>query len=143
MHTRQKETNMKHIATLMASLALIGFGFPPGVLAAGHQNTGVVGQVFIDACAVVHLGDVCLFPYKTSITVLADDGRVVADVNTDDHGRFKVRLKPGAYMLVPFIPNAGQFFYPYPYAAPLEVAVTKKDIRHVRPVTIIYDSGIR
>lgn len=64
---------------------------------------GVRGRVLIaPACPVERSGQPCPEqPYVGPIEVRDLGGKVVAEVSTDEHGRFSLELPPGVYVLVP------------------------------------------
>ena len=74
-------------------------------------DSGVKGQVFIGPiCPVVQEGQECPDqPYQATITVNDPDGRMVAQVQTDAEGRFKIPLEPGEYILHPESSNVRPF----------------------------------
>jgi len=75
-------------------------------------------------------------PFPTSIKVFsASDGRVT-ELTTDAQGQFQVHLKPGAYRLIPWVPNPPPpsppwYFYISPCAAPVDVTVPFKQFTNV------------
>ena len=98
--------------------------------------SGIQGQVFIGpTCPVVRLGQDCADrPYQASIAVLNADGTLVTRVQTDEQGRFRIKLAPGDYTLHPESPRA------LPRAQDQPVRVTEGQFTQVE---IRYDSGIR
>jgi hypothetical protein len=101
-----------------------------------ESTSGVIGQVFIYACAAVQPGDICDFPYQTGITVATDRGHVITRLTTRPDGSFEIFLDPGDYVLVP--DGAGQPTLPSVGVYPIHV-----DENRFTPVIIEYDSGIR
>ena len=114
---------------------LAGWLAPSTIQAAGHPNSGVIGQVFI--------GPTCPHsplcpdaPFQTSISVYSDTGRFITRFRTDAEGQFEVTLKQGRYVLVP--DGAGSQFLPH--VSSVEVVVQKQEFTRV---IITYDTGIR
>jgi hypothetical protein len=68
---------------------------------AGVIDSGVSGTVTLGPTRpVCRVDEPCSRPYATRVVVRnANTGRRVAVVNSDDRGRFRVRLRPGAYRL--------------------------------------------
>ena len=99
-------------------------------------DSGIEGQVFIGPiCPVVQVGQECPDqPYQAILTVNSLEGERIAQVQTDEEGRFKIPLKPGEYILHPESPNA------LPFAQEQEFKV--EDGKFTR-LTVNYDSGIR
>ena len=114
-----------------------------GILGACGPNeippdTGVRGSVLIGpTCPVVRVGTECPDrPFQSVLKVNQTDGRVVAQAESDDAGRFQIALPPGDYILEPASPNPGA----PPYAPPLPFTVTQGVWT---TLTVQYDSGIR
>lgn len=107
---------------------------PPA--SANTTNTGIEGQVFIGPmCPVIRQGQACPDqPYQATLTVNSLAGRKIAQVQTDQQGRFKISLAPGQYILHPESPNT------LPFAS--EQTVTVEDGLFTQ-VIVNYDSGIR
>ena len=125
--------------TLLTGFGLfLGWLGPSIVQAAGHPQSGVIGQVFIGpTCPSFTLDFDCPDrPFQTSITVYSDTGRFITSFTTDAEGRFEVTLKQGLYVLVP---DGAGTLHP-PYVAALDVVVQNKEFT---PVIITYDSGMR
>jgi len=99
-------------------------------------DSGVKGQVFIGPiCPVVQEGQECPDqPYQATLTVNDPDGRMVAQVQTDAEGRFKIPLEPGEYILHPESSNV------MPFAG--EQNFTVESGRFTQ-INVNYDSGIR
>ena len=99
-------------------------------------NSGVEGQVWIGPnCPVVQQGQECPDqPYQATITVNNSDGRMVAQVQTNVMGYFKIPLEPGEYILHPESPNV------MPYAGDQNFVVAADKFTKL---TVQYDSGIR
>jgi hypothetical protein len=56
----------------------------------GHHQSGIIGQIE-------------QVPGPWSIRIVSAHGKFVADIQADDSGFFEVDLKPGTYILTPFI----------------------------------------
>jgi hypothetical protein len=99
-------------------------------------DSGVEGKVLIGPnCPVVQEGQECPDkPFQAAITINGSDHRMVAQVQTDAEGRFKIPLEPGEYILHPESPNV----MPYATEQTFEVEAGK-----FTQVTVNYDSGIR
>ncbi|MEW6567589.1 MAG: carboxypeptidase-like regulatory domain-containing protein [Chloroflexota bacterium] len=115
------------VATLLAACAR-----PTPVL-----ESGVEGRVWIGPmCPVVQTGTECPdAPYQATLDVLDDRGQVVATIESDTEGHYRLPLAPGEYTLTP---HAGEARLPW--AAPLPFAVTAG--RWTR-LDVHYVSGIR
>ena len=98
--------------------------------------SGIEGQVLIGPmCPVVQAGTPCPDqPYQAVLHVQDDRGQLVAEVETDAIGMFKLPLAPGDYTIVPQSPDG------FTQAAEQAVTVTANSFTLV---TINYDSGIR
>lgn len=101
-------------------------------------DTGVRGSVLIGpTCPVVRVGTECPDrAFQSVLEVQQVDGRVVAQAESDDAGRFQIALPPGDYVLVPAAPNPGA----PPYASPLPFSVTQGVWT---TLAVQFDSGIR
>ena len=99
-------------------------------------DSGVEGQVLIGPmCPVVQEGQECPDqPYQAALTVNSLDGRKIAQVQTDEEGRFKIPLEPGEYILHPESPNV------MPYASEQTLTVEADKFTQI---VVNYDSGIR
>ncbi len=100
----------------------------------GIEGTVVIGPV----CPAERVNEPCPDkPFEAEIAVtLNEGGRKVATFRSDREGKFKVKLEPETYKLIPAMPNPGA----PPYAEPQVVEVAPG--KYTR-VTIKYDSGIR
>lgn len=98
-------------------------------------NGGIEGQILRGpAVPVSREGAVANRPYQATINVLDDEGRIVTQLQSDTHGRFRLSLKPGKYTLEPQKKDSVS------RAARQIVAVSPDTFTQV---TIVYDSGIR
>ena len=77
------------------------------MLQAAHSEnikSGVVGQAFTSRegrCFPL----LCAQPVHAQVTVLVyEKGELVAAVDSDEQGYFEIPLKPGEYVLMPYIP---------------------------------------
>jgi hypothetical protein len=100
------------------------------------KGNGIEGQVLIGPmCPVVQQGQECPDqPYRATLTVNTPNGVQIAQIKTDEQGRFKLTLVPGEYILHPESPNG------IPSAADQPVVVSSGQYTQL---TIHYDSGIR
>jgi hypothetical protein len=95
-----------------------------GVVVAGPQ------------CPVEQIGSPCPDqPFVGTVRASALDGSVVAEVDTDREGRFRIPLDPGTYVLDVEVPGGGP-----PTSTPQPVRV--EDGRFTA-VTLQVDTGIR
>src|SRR5216683_945044 len=91
---------------------LAGWLAPSTIQAAGHPNSGVIGQVFIGPlCPICPFPGSEYRPFQTSISVYSDTGRFITRFRTDAEGQFEVTLKQGRYVLVP--DGAGSLILPH------------------------------
>ena len=100
------------------------------------RGSGIEGQVLLGPmCPVVQQGQDCPDqPYQATLTVTNLNGVQVAQFQSDEHGRFRVSLVPGEYILHPESPNG------IPFAG--DQSFTVETGRYVQ-ITVLYDSGIR
>ncbi len=100
------------------------------------RGSGIEGQVLLGPmCPVVQQGQDCPDqPYQAMLTVTSQNGVQVAQVQSDDQGRFRASLVPGTYILHPESPNG------VPFAA--DQSFTVETGRYTQ-LTVHYDSGIR
>lgn len=100
------------------------------------EDSGIEGQVFIGPmCPVVQVGEECPDqPYQAVLTVNSPKGERIAQVQTDEEGRFRIPIQPGEYILHPESPNS------LPFAAEQSVIVEEGKFTRV---IVNYDSGIR
>lgn len=101
-----------------------------------ESDSGIEGQVFIGPmCPVVQIGQECPDqPYQALLTVNSLGGERIAQVQTDEMGRFKIPLEPGEYILHPESPNV------MPFAQEQNITV---EVGKFTQVIVNYDSGIR
>ena len=99
-------------------------------------DSGIEGQVLIGpTCPVVVEGQDCADkPYQATLTVNSPNGRKIAQVQTDEEGRFKIPLAPGEYILHPESPNV------MPFAGEQTFIV---ETGKFTQIVVNYDSGIR
>jgi hypothetical protein len=100
----------------------------------GIEGTVVIGPV----CPAERVDEPCPDkPFEAEIVVtLNAGGRKVTTFRSDREGKFKVKLEPETYKLIPTPPNPGA----PPYAEP---QVVKVESGKYARVTVKYDSGIR
>ena len=100
------------------------------------RGSGIEGQVLLGPmCPVVQQGQECPDqPYQATLTVTSPNGVQVAQFQSDEQGRFRVSLVPGAYVLHPESPNG------VPFASDQSFVV---ETGRYTQVTVHYDSGIR
>jgi hypothetical protein len=120
-----------HTIAVIAALAIAG-----GATTADRVDSGIRGKVLYGpTCPVERPGERCERPYDATLRIrLRRTHKVVETVRSGDDGRFKVRLRPGRYVVEPVLRRR------YPYAAP--VPATVRAHRFTR-VTVSFDSGIR
>ena len=98
-------------------------------------SSGIVGQVIIGPLMGVERPGMTNYrPYQSTIAVLSQRGKAVAEFESDANGRFQVPLEPGAYTLHP------ESYGSLPYVNNQAVTVFKGQFTEV---SIPYDSGIR
>jgi hypothetical protein len=86
---------MKNITSKFIVCAALLFGclLPVAMQAQddqGHHQSGIIGQI-----------EQVSGPWN--VRIVNEDGKFVADVQADDSGFFEVDLKPGTYILTPYI----------------------------------------
>ena len=128
--TRQYFMIRKIVLLLLLFLAACSTTTPAPI------NSGIEGQVFIGpTCPVIREGESCPDqPYQAVLTVNSLGGKRIAQIQTDEEGRFKIPLEPGDYILHPESPNV------MPYAQEQTVTVEEGKFTEI---TVTYDSGIR
>lgn len=104
----------------------------------GHldiRNSGIEGQVILGPLSPVEQpGVINHRPYQAIVSVMDQEGKTVAKLQSDVNGRFRITLEPGTYTLRPESPGF------YPSAPQRSVTVSENQFTSVR---IAYDSGIR
>jgi hypothetical protein len=120
------------VAVLLAATTA---ALPASASTQKRPRSGIAGQVVIGpTCPVERVGESCEHPYQATITILREPSRRrVATVRSSADGRFRIRLRPGRYELVPR--NRSR----YPSARPQEAVVHRH--RYTR-VVIEYRTGI-
>jgi hypothetical protein len=103
----------------------------------GRGTSGVRGVIVAGPqCPVEQLGSPCPDqPFPGTVRATALDGSVVAEVESDGEGRFRMPLDPGSYVLAVVIAGGGP-----PTATPQPVRV---DEGRFTSVTLRVDTGIR
>jgi hypothetical protein len=101
-------------------------------------SSGIDGMVTIGSTCPgpISPGQTCQQPYQAMVTVLDQQGGVVAQAQSDASGHFQIPLPPGTYTLHPNSP-AG---LPLPFARDQTVMVP---LGQFTPVQITYESGVR
>lgn len=132
----------RHLVLAFALCGLLaacgsGAGSDSGTGAASEPGTGVEGVVTLSGACPDAQDAVCPDrPFVATVDVRDESGRQVQSVRSDEDGRFRVDLDPGAYTLVPVVAESGA----PPTAAPQSVEVVAGRYTSVR---ISYDSGVR
>lgn len=104
-----------------------------------ESDSGIMGQVTIGpACPVMRIESPCPDrPYQATLTVTDPLGdQVIAKIETDASGRFRLALPPGDYRLVPATPSPA--VPPQAKAMPFHL-----DAGQWLKLDVSYDSGIR
>lgn len=140
------ETTGESPTQLMRLTATAEDGLPQSTQATATSDdsllstaSGVRGQALIGpACPVMREGQECPDqPYQTQLVILTRDGRAVTRFETDEQGRFEVRLPPGDYILHPDIPVGKPLILS---AADVPFTVIPNEFTNI---IITFDSGIR
>ncbi|MET1232482.1 MAG: hypothetical protein ABWY52_06495 [Candidatus Limnocylindrales bacterium] len=131
--------------TALLRLILVAFGLIAVVLAgcspsaaSAPPNTGIRGIVTLGPTCPVQQVDQppCVEPFAATLAVTsAEDGSVVARVDSGADGTFTVDVPPGDYVVVP--EPGGD---PFPLGQPVEVTVAAGAYSEIE---VAYDSGIR
>ncbi len=87
--------NLRPLGALCVALVIICFS-GSSARAEGHHQSGIVGQVV--------WGEQDPNPFHSFVSVVTDSGKAVTALETDTNGGFRVALKPGTYLLAPFLP---------------------------------------
>ena len=76
---------------------LLALVTPAGASFKGFHQSGIVGQVtgFSE-------------PYQYLVVIYSSEGRLITRLVTQPGGAFTVGLKPGTYVLTPFLPTGGR-----------------------------------
>lgn len=121
---------MQAIAAL-AALALIGHAS-----ASTRVDSGIRGKVtYGPTCPVERPGETCERPYDAKLRIRSRSTmKVVATLRSGKDGRFRVRLRPGRYVVEPVSGN------PYPRAKSVPATVHAHKFTRI---TVAFDSGIR
>lgn len=100
------------------------------------RGSGIEGQVLIGPmCPVVQPGQECPDqPYQATLTVTSPSGAQIAQVKTDEQGRFDALLVPGQYILHPESPDGVAFASDQTFVV---------ETGRYTQLTVNYDSGIR
>jgi hypothetical protein len=120
-----------HLVLFLAGCLLAACMQPPQPTDSGLEGVVTVGPM----CPVVQLNNPCPDqPYPATLTVLSGSGKKITQFQTDQHGRFRIDLAAGDYVLHPESPNG------LPFAADLPFTVNEHKFTQLK---ISYDSGIR
>jgi len=133
-------TSIRRLAYLQASL-LAAAACGPSDLLGPRAGQGIDGVVTIGPmCPVQTLDDPCPDqPYQAWIEVVTASGAVVTSVYSDEHGEFRIGLRPGAYVVRPeSLPRMGPGRFPF--ASEQSVVVQRG---RYAAVLVSFDSGIR
>ena len=87
--------NLRPLGALCVALLIVCCS-ETSARAGGHHQSGIVGQVV--------WGEQDLSPFPCFVSVVTGSGKAVAALETDANGGFRVALKPGTYLLIPFLP---------------------------------------
>ena len=101
-------------------------------------TTGIKGQVLIGPVSPIERnGIINKTPFEAALKFVDSDENVVEKIRTDENGKFKLELKPGAYTIIPEpIINTGF----YPLGKNKNITVKSGEIVFVE---VDFDSGIR
>jgi hypothetical protein len=107
-----------------------------------NPHSGITGQVFKLAVVVQPPPpgspgsggppSIELLPYQATLLIRSDEGRFVTSIETAQNGTFQAFLKPGRYVIVPYVSPQEA---PSLSAAPVAVTVEKKEFT---PTTVVY-----
>jgi hypothetical protein len=124
------------VVLVLAAQAVLACQAEPAVQPAA---SGIEGQVWIGPTSpILGVGTPeTNEPYQATI-VFKDGatGEAVAEVRSDEEGRFRIDLEPGNYLVEPQSPNPGA----PPYAEPQTASVQPNQFTRIE---IVYESGIR
>ena len=123
-----------HTIAVLAALASLAATAPAAVSA--RPDSGIRGNVvYGPTCPVERPGERCERPYDATLRIrVRKTNKIVKTVRSGEDGRFKVRLRPGRYVVEPVSGN------PYPRAESVPATVHAHKFTRV---TISFDSGIR
>jgi hypothetical protein len=113
-------------------------------LVSHSRKSGIEGQVLLRTCFLAYpSGESCEeAPYQAQISVYTEGGRLVTTFITDPDGAFSLSVRPGRYVLVPFVATSegpgGTTSVLFPIANPVSVKVEGHEFSEV---AIVYDSG--
>jgi hypothetical protein len=118
---------------LLVLVAACGTARPAG---GATGDSGIEGTVLLGpTCAVQTVEHPCPDrPLAADVVVSTSEGKEVTSVRSGPDGKFRVGLRPGAYVLTVSNPKGIQF------AKPVSVTVPARGFVHV---TVSVDSGIR
>ena len=85
------------LGALCVALLIVCFS-EAATRAEGHHQSGIAGQVV--------WAERDPNPLHCFVSVVTDSGKAVSALETDANGGFRVALKPGTYLLTPFLPLA-------------------------------------
>jgi len=128
---------MKSLYRALLMALLVGGGVACSSLTPTITESGLEGQMWLGpTCPVQKPNDPACDdrPYAGLAQVETLEGMVVAQVQADAEGRFKVGVRPGAYIL------AGKSAPVYPRGERIGVTVPQSGFA---PVTLHFDTGIR
>ena len=99
-------------------------------------DSGVEGRITIGPmCPVIRLDQPCPDkPYQATLTVVNEEGKKIAQIQTDVNGSYLLALLPGDYIMHTESPNVIPHAQDQPFSV-LEGQFTE--------LNIVYDSGIR
>lgn len=102
------------------------------------NKQGITGQITVGPVSPI-CGDAnpCYAPYQTTMLVLNNAGKVVANFSSDSQGFFSVSLSPGKYTVEQPV---GLSRISLPSVAPMDVKVTSGQYTYL---PIQFDSGRR
>jgi hypothetical protein len=124
-------THRAHTIAAIAAVATLG---PAST--GGRPDSGIRGKVvYGPTCPVERPGEKCERPYDAKLRIRTRSTmKIVVTVRSGKDGRFRVRLRPGRYVVEPASTRR------YPAAEPVPATVHAH--RFTR-VTVSFDSGIR
>jgi len=104
--------------------------------AGARVDSGIRGRVvYGPTCPVERPGQTCERPYDAKLRIRSRSTmKIVATLRSGKDGRFRVRLRPGRYVVEP---ASGR---PHPRAEPVPATVHAHKFTRV---TVSFDSGIR